>query len=64
VPFLSDVSHMLAQSGRTSFAPPFDENSSIINFHSAYSSFAPPFGGTSGTMVGRFTWREMEHLTK
>jgi hypothetical protein len=60
---MSDVSHRLVQNGRTSFAPPFDENCSIINFHSAYRSFAPPFGGTSGTMVGRFLWSETHRLT-
>jgi hypothetical protein len=26
-------------------------------------SIRPPFGGTIGTLVGRFTWIEIKHLT-
>jgi hypothetical protein len=66
VSFLSDVSHFVVQSARTSFAPPFDATRVWVLFHSAHRSFAPPFGGTGGTggtVVGRFTWRETHRIT-
>jgi hypothetical protein len=43
--------------------PTIWRNFAIICFHSAYRSFAPPFGGTSGALVGRFTWRQIHRLT-